>query len=223
MAPDNLQSQSEQEIQFKKRARRRLVGAIALVLLMIVILPMLLQDKVQQAANEVVISIPGQDSQLEAKPNSEPVQIPDAVQSSNNLTPETSMPDSEASVSASLAQSTASSNAQVSTPTTLPAVETKQQATAAAVLPGDKPKTVTASDSTSFIIQIGVFSAPDKVKQLQVKLSEKGLKSRADLVDTSKGKKTRLRVGSFSSKSDAEAALLKVKSLGFSDAVIGNE
>ena len=32
---------NEQEIQFKKRARRRLVGAIALVLLMVAVLPML--------------------------------------------------------------------------------------------------------------------------------------------------------------------------------------
>ena len=63
MAQDNLQSQSEQEIQFKKRARRRLVGAIALVLLMIILLPMLLQDKVTQTPkDEVVISIPSQDS-----------------------------------------------------------------------------------------------------------------------------------------------------------------
>ncbi len=30
MAQDNLQSQSEQEIQFKKRARRRLVGLLRL-------------------------------------------------------------------------------------------------------------------------------------------------------------------------------------------------
>jgi len=91
MAQDNLQSQSEQEIQFKKRARRRLVGAVALVLLMIVILPMLLQDKVEQAANEVVISIPGQDHQLDVQPNSDPVQVPEAVQPSSNTTSE-SMP-----------------------------------------------------------------------------------------------------------------------------------
>ena len=68
MAQDNLQSQSEQEIQFKKRARRRLVGAIALVLLMIILLPMLLQDRVAQTPkDEVVISIPSQASQLDPK------------------------------------------------------------------------------------------------------------------------------------------------------------
>src|SRR5690606_13792625 len=52
----------EQEIQFKKRARRRLVGAIALVLLMVTILPMVLDDKsANLSQQEITISIPSQD------------------------------------------------------------------------------------------------------------------------------------------------------------------
>ena len=65
MSQDSQQSQSEQELQFKKRARRRLVGAIGLVLLMITILPLLLKDKTEQAASkDILISIPSQDAQL---------------------------------------------------------------------------------------------------------------------------------------------------------------
>lgn len=37
--------QVDQGLSFKKRARRRLVGAIALVLLMVIILPMVLEDR----------------------------------------------------------------------------------------------------------------------------------------------------------------------------------
>jgi DedD protein len=36
---------NDQELSLKKRARRRLVGAIALVLLMVIVLPMILQDR----------------------------------------------------------------------------------------------------------------------------------------------------------------------------------
>jgi DedD protein len=57
---------------------------------------------------------------------------------------------------------------------------------------------------------------------MQAKLNEKGLKSRVDLIDTAKGQKTRLRVGLFATRLDAEDALTKVKSLGLTDAVIGN-
>ena len=53
---------SEQEIQFRKRARRRLVGAIALVLLMVTVLPMLLDDReVKPTPQDIAITIPSQD------------------------------------------------------------------------------------------------------------------------------------------------------------------
>jgi DedD protein len=65
MSQDSQQSQGEQELQFKKRARRRLVGAIGLVLLMITILPLLLKDKTEQSVSkDILISIPSQDAQL---------------------------------------------------------------------------------------------------------------------------------------------------------------
>ncbi len=74
----------------------------------------------------------------------------------------------------------------------------------------------------NFYVQIGVFSNLEKVKQLQSKFRESALNSTTELIETPKGTKTRLRVGMFSSKSDAEAALVKVKALGLSDAVVGN-
>lgn len=50
---------NDQELVLKKRARRRLVGAIALVLLMVIILPRILQDRATLAPQEIVkISMP---------------------------------------------------------------------------------------------------------------------------------------------------------------------
>src|SRR4051812_11475092 len=63
MSLDSPQNQlNDQEIQFKKRARRRLVGAVALVLLMVAILPMVLDDRTNKAPpQEIAISIPSQE------------------------------------------------------------------------------------------------------------------------------------------------------------------
>lgn len=60
MAAEQL---TDKETQFKKRARRRLVGAVALVLLMITVLPMVLDDRAGQksAQPDITISIPSQD------------------------------------------------------------------------------------------------------------------------------------------------------------------
>lgn len=61
MAAEQL---TDKENQFKKRARRRLVGAVALVLLMITVLPLVLDDRSGQKTPqpEIAISIPSQDS-----------------------------------------------------------------------------------------------------------------------------------------------------------------
>jgi DedD protein len=63
MAQDNAQSQQvDQELQFKKRARRRLVGAVALVLIMVTVLPMVLDDHSKKLPQpEISITIPSQD------------------------------------------------------------------------------------------------------------------------------------------------------------------
>src|SRR5690348_6769872 len=59
---------SDEELQLRKRARRRLVGAIALVVAAIVVLPMLLDSKPEERSQEIDIHIPSEDSveELEA-------------------------------------------------------------------------------------------------------------------------------------------------------------
>ena len=60
MATPNI---SDEEIQFRKRARRRLVGAIVLVLIVVVVVPWILPaDKPQQDAQQIDIRIPAQDA-----------------------------------------------------------------------------------------------------------------------------------------------------------------
>ena len=218
MAQDNMESQSEQEIQFKKRARRRLVGAVALVLLMIVLLPMLLEDRVAQTPKEeVVISIPSQDSQLDAKPDATSDKVVEAVQQ----TPPVVASPVPASAEVKPAELPAPV-AQNDKPVVKPADIAPVQELKPAPKEQDKPKADKPAPKGKFYVQVGVFSNPSKVEQLQTKLSENALKSSTEMIDTPKGTKTRLRVGMFSSRADAEAALLKVKALGLTDAVIGN-
>jgi DedD protein len=60
MAAEQL---TDKENQFKKRARRRLVGAVALVLLMVTVLPLVLDDRNSHSTSqpEIAITIPSQD------------------------------------------------------------------------------------------------------------------------------------------------------------------
>ncbi|GBG15122.1 DedD protein [Novimethylophilus kurashikiensis] len=60
MAAEQL---TDKENQFKRRARRRLVGAVALVLLMVTVLPLVLDDRNSHSPSqpEIAITIPSQD------------------------------------------------------------------------------------------------------------------------------------------------------------------
>ena len=245
MSQDSQQSQSEQELQFKKRARRRLVGAIGLVLLMITILPLLLKDKTEQAASkDILISIPSQDAQLNNQsieekhnqensaslPNTQPQDAAVPNPNSNDKPLEEAKPLVSPAVES--AAPVGQSDKVAAKPIEAPVVsenqknqkqkeDTKQQSIDASNKADDLTSNA-APVAANYFVQIGVFSDPENVKQMQSKLSNKGLKSSAELIDTAKGKKTRLRVGAFASRKDAENALLKVKTLGLAGMVIGN-
>ena len=219
MAQDNLQ-QSDQELQFKKRARRRLVGAIALVLLMIVILPMVLKDRTAQAPKQdVVISIPSQSTEMTAEPpvtaapiqQAEPTPAPAAETQANGVEPQAEAKSAEPKPVEPKAVTIADTKPVEAKPT--PAVPVAPKETAKQ----DAPK----SETANYFVQIGVFSDPDNVKQMQAKLKDKALKSQTDFIDTAKGKKTRLRVGPFSSEKDAKSALDKVEALSLPGKVVG--
>ena len=215
MAQDNLPPQSDQELQFKKRARRRLVGAVALVLLMIIVLPMILQDRTAKAPKQdVVVSIPSLDEKLgpDQKLESEPI-APAPIQP---VAPATEVSPSEASV----AKPTETKPVETAVPTNQPSPAVAAPAKDEPVKTEPVKSETKAAASGNYFVQIGVFSDPEKVKQMQEKLSAKGLKSSDELIDTAKGKKTRLRVGPFEAKKDAESAMDKIKSVGLTGMIV---
>jgi len=60
---------SDEELQLKKRARRRLVGAIVLVTAVAVVLPMILESEPKPASQNITIQIPSPEAGvLTAKP-----------------------------------------------------------------------------------------------------------------------------------------------------------
>ncbi len=86
-----------------------------------------------------------------------------------------------------------------------------------AVKPKSSPAPAPAASSKpdslpkSFDVQVGVFTDMDNAKQLQAKLAEHGIPSHTE---------TRLQVGPFNSKAEADAAREKLKNLGIGSVVI---
>lgn len=218
---------NEQELILKKRARRRLVGAVALVLLMIVILPQVLQDRALLAQQEPIkITMP-----VIARPATQQVvsQEPIVVepQSSAEYIAEDKVPDFKEPVSEPVAAKKIESK---------PAKEAdnKSQMNAAIVPQAEKKVAVKteaskvetqapAKTQESFAVQVGVYSDVDNVKRLQEQLKQAGFTTRTEKIKTPKGDSLRLKAGIFNSREDAVAALTKIKAIGLSGIVIGNE
>ena len=77
-----------------------------------------------------------------------------------------------------------------------------------------------ASDQGRFIVQVGAFADADKVREVREKLERSGLKTYTQVVDTKDGKRTRVRLGPFESRADADKAVGRVKGAGLSASVL---
>lgn len=190
---------SDLELNLKKRARRRLVGAIALVLLMLIVLPMILKDRAAiTPAEKITITLPSEQSQ--ATPSDFDSSIvpaePAAVVIDENE-PET-LPDKETNV----------------------AINADSEATK---LAKERPAKETPAKQTTnqkFYVQVGVFSDAANVKQLQTKLGDLGYKSQTEKISTDKGQKIRLRTQVFGDRNEAAIALENIKDAGLTGMVV---
>jgi len=99
---------------------------------------------------------------------------------------------------------------------------------ARALLEG-KPPTATATaakpaaaaeDNGRFVVQVGAFADADKAKEVRQKLEKAGLKTYTNVAKTSDGERTRVRVGPFASRAEADKAASKVKGLSLPAAVL---
>ena len=248
------ESAAEIELTLKKKARRRLVGAITLVLMMLIILPIVLKDRVATTAqDDVKITI---DNQTEPSPElshqqavvsdfdskvvpadepevSQPIALPNQTENQASeavkSTPENMATGHEPAPSATVAIKTdAETQATSVDPEAAPvkSTEKKSEAKLAESKPVEpKKEDVSQTDKSSvkksaFFVQVGVFSDPNNVKQLQAKLSDLGYQSKTEKVNTPKGEKIRLKSQLFSSRNEAAIALENIKDAGLTGMVV---
>lgn len=97
-----------------------------------------------------------------------------------------------------------------------------EAARARALLEGKAVQTPAASraEESRFIVQVGAFGDADKARDVRSKLERAGVKTYAQVVDTKDGKRTRVRVGPFASKAEADKAAQRIKSLDLSASVL---
>lgn len=244
------ESSNDLELALKKRARRRLVGAIALVLFMVIVLPMVLQDRAALAPQEAIkITMPDdmvsqQTSKVEA--NLTPVEpqaevgttsestIPEPIKSESPAVTEIDKPVQSESAKDVKDEKKAEDRKPVKKVEVI-ATDTKKSDVKSSEpkapdvkkpeskVPEAKAEVKSATvNSETFTIQVGVFSDIANVKQLQARLKQAGLDSRTENITTPKGEKIRLRAGRFNSRQEAAYALTKLQAADLTGMVISN-
>jgi DedD protein len=81
-------------------------------------------------------------------------------------------------------------------------------------------KPAASEDSGRFVVQVGAFADADKAREVRQKLEKAGLKTYVHVAKTADGERTRVRVGPFSSRAEADKAADKVKGLSLSAAIL---
>ncbi len=203
------QSMTEEESTLKRQARRRLIGAVALVLAVVIVLPLVFdKDPSPTMSNDIELRIPDKDN---VPPLPHPVS---AVEVAAPV----------AQVSAPVSQVAAAVPAPVVTQEEPPAVEPpKPQVTQSAKTPA-KPKAETqpaakAAPKSGWGVQVGAYSNVDTAKHLQAKLIKEGFHAYTEKA----GGVMRVRVGSYSSREAAEKTKRKLEGIGLHPNVVNLE
>jgi DedD protein len=196
----------DNEDSLRRRARRRLIGAVAITLVVVLLLPMLLDNEPKPVGQNIELRIPDKDKvgDFVPKMNLPSVSAPAAE-------PPVSVPPASVPVVVSGPVSASPAVSQV-VATPAPAIagisDSKALPTLAATnaqagqepdtaKPGEKAQTTPKS---GFVVQIGAFSKAATAYNWQKKLSKRGFRVYTEKVSD----KIRVRVGPYTTREAAE-------------------
>jgi len=183
----------------KRRGRRRLVGAVALVLLAVIVLPMVFDPEPRRSAPPVSVRIPGEDDSA-FKPAPPP--RPPAPKALEKPAPE-----------AKVEEKAEAKKPEVNTSEAKKPEEKKAP-------DAERARAEAALANAEYVIQVGAFANPEPVI---AKLAQAKLRYYTESVATAKGQVTRVRAGPFATKAEADKAMGTLKGLGFNPVAVSNK
>jgi DedD protein len=234
----------------KQRARRRLVGAIALVVAAVVILPMVLDSHPKPVTDDIAIDIPNRPATASSRTNEDNPQdtqagvapdradVGDAASGAASAAGAASASASASAVNPGKAAQQSAAGAQ----TKLKQSESKQAGAPSATAtrsngtqPGAKPAPVPApspaqADSGTpaapagarFAVRLGVFADDASARAWEAKLKAAGVPAYTEHRKQADGKtRTMLQAGPFADRAAASAAIAKVREAGLTAGATG--
>ena len=218
----------------KKRARRRLIGATALVLAAVIGLPMIFDTEPKPLSDDVAVQIPARDK---TGPNtSTPMPLPPSSEQAPHEPANAETPKSASLMPEPTKPELTKSEPTKSEPTKpiadKPAEKPAEKvADKAADKPVDKAADKSAAkaekgidgkadkDKGRYIVQVAAVTTKAKAEELQNRLKKSGIKSYSQKVSTKDGERYRIRVGPFGSRDQADKMRSRLGKMGLSAAI----
>jgi DedD protein len=232
MAQLDTEATPDGQLELKKRARRRLVGAAALALLAAIVLPMVMDHEPRQPVQDVQVRIPAQETGgVAAKilPNKAmPTPLPPAPPDSAPDNKAEAAIDAKPLIEPKPAAEIPRDDKPVEKPAEKPAVKPAEKPV---VKPAEKAGANKADEARAraallgqeagepWLVLIGAYKDEANVKQLTAKLKQVGVPAFTERFESPQGPRTRVRAGPFKNKDAAEQALAKMKKIGVSGQV----
>lgn len=211
-----IQAQAPTIEAIRRRARQRLIGAGALVLAGVIVLPLLFDKQPRAVPVNVAIDIPGRND-VAPLPALEPVQPAAPLVSSSAVAP-VAEPAPAAPAAAPAVQTRPAPAPPAPPINTVPS--TTASKAPAAPAPAARPAPATAPSSVRVVVQVGAFAEQARAQEVRQRLERAGFTTYTQIAETSAGPRIRVRVGPFDSRAEAERVAARIQQLGFQPSVL---
>lgn len=182
------------------RARRRLIGAAALLLTVAIVVPMLLDPEPKPASDNIAIDIPSEKTPFTPRLTLPPVPAPENVPVA---------PPQEVAPVAEKAEDPAAKATE--------GKKAEEQRVRALLEGKSKAGTAAASDKTArFAVQAAAPASETAARDLADRLKKSGLAPYMEKVDTKQGARYRVRLGPYASRDEADGVRTRLKAQGIS-------
>ena len=221
-------------------ARRRLVGALVLLVVGIAVFPVLFETQPRPIAVDTPIVMPARDPAPAARGSvaREPVNV---LPADAGIEGPGALPNSAASGPVGVGPARVQAEPEVQTAPALPAVAAAPSAAkpspppakpaVAASRPDDGARAQALLDARTaasepqagaprFVVQAGAYSEAGALRDARQKVEKLGLKTYTQVIDGDSGQRTRVRVGPFATRQEAEAVAAKVKAAGVQASIL---
>jgi DedD protein len=176
----------------RSSARRRLTGAVVLLAVGVVTLPLLFDSKPRPVPGDVRVEL----RRAEGTVTTAPLRLPPVVAPP----PEVALPGEAASATGIAAPAPAAAS-----------TAARSEVAAAGSAAGSAPA---AAAGGRFVVQVGAFTDPVALREARQRVEKLGLKTYTQVIENDAGRRTRVRVGPFETRAEAEAAGVKIKAAG---------